>query len=78
MRNRSCLCVYALVGSMLATSAAVAQTSVNYGKITAVKPVTVENPGAQEAGIARARVPAQQSSRRRREILLQEAQERFQ
>lgn len=45
-----CLCVYALVGSMLATSAAVAQTGVNYGKITAVKPVTVENPGAQGAG----------------------------
>jgi outer membrane lipoprotein SlyB len=35
---------------MLATSAAVAQTGVNYGKITAVKPVTVENPGAQGAG----------------------------
>ena len=27
-----------------------AQTSVNYGKITAVKPVTVDNPRAQVAG----------------------------
>ena len=50
MTIRFCLCVYALVGSMLATSAAVAQTSVNYGKITAVKPVTVENRQAQGAG----------------------------
>ncbi len=50
MTLRLGLCVYALVGGTLATSAAVAQTSVNYGKITAVKPVTVENRQAQGAG----------------------------
>ena len=39
-----------LAGWMLATSAAAAQTSVSYGKITAVKPVAVENAKAQGAG----------------------------
>ena len=50
MTIRFGLCVYALIGWTLTTGAAVAQTSVNYGKITAVKPVTVENPQAQGAG----------------------------
>jgi outer membrane lipoprotein SlyB len=40
----------ALAAWTLVSGAAMAQTSVNYGKITAVKPVTVENPGAQGAG----------------------------
>ena len=35
---------------LLATGAATAQTNVSYGKITAVKPVTVENAQAQGAG----------------------------
>ena len=50
MTLRFGLCVCALAAWTLVSGAAMAQTSVNYGKITAVKPVTVENPGAQGAG----------------------------
>ena len=50
MTIRFGLCVYALIGWTLTTGVAVAQTSVNYGKITAVKPVSVENKQAQGAG----------------------------
>ena len=50
MTNRLQWCTLGLAGWMLATSAATAQTSVSYGKITAVKPVAVENAKAQGAG----------------------------
>lgn len=40
----------AIIGWTLATNAATAQTSITYGKITAVKPVAVENAQAQGAG----------------------------
>ncbi len=42
--------VFALVAGLIACSAGWAQTSVSYGKITAVKPVTVENTQAQTGG----------------------------
>src|SRR5262245_1071116 len=41
---------YAVLASMLAANVAMAQANVTYGKITSVKPVTVDNPGAQGAG----------------------------
>ena len=50
MTNRLQWFTLGLAGWMLATSAAAAQTSVSYGKITAVKPVAVENAQAQGAG----------------------------
>ena len=40
----------ALVGCTLAAGVAMAQASISYGKITAVKPVTVDNKQAQVAG----------------------------
>ena len=42
--------VLALVAGLLACSTGGAQTSVSYGKITAVKPVTVESTQSQAAG----------------------------
>ena len=42
--------VFALAAGMIACSAVWAQTSVSYGKVTAVKPVTVENTQAQAGG----------------------------
>lgn len=42
--------VFALAAGLIACSAVGAQTSVSYGKITAVKPVTVENTKAQIGG----------------------------
>jgi len=50
MTVRFGLYVHALLGCALATNAAIAQTSVNYGKVTAVKPVAVENAQAQGVG----------------------------
>jgi outer membrane lipoprotein SlyB len=50
MTLRFSLWICALVGSTLATDVAIAQTGVSYGKITAVKPVSVENAQAQGAG----------------------------
>lgn len=41
---------FALVGTLLAAAPAMAQSSVNYGRITAVRTVNLENQGATAAG----------------------------
>ena len=50
MTVRSGLYACALVGCTLAADVAMAQGSISYGKITAVKPVAVDNQQAQVAG----------------------------
>jgi outer membrane lipoprotein SlyB len=51
MHIRSNLIVsLALMGSCLIAADAIAQTTVTYGRITAVRQVDIQNPGAQSAG----------------------------